>query len=48
MSWIRLHSSIALGVGFYEVGSPFAGRCANQYRFALRATIGLEFKRLLL
>ena len=47
MSWVRLHPSLGLGIGSYEVGSPFVGRCANQYRFALRATIGLEFKRLL-
>jgi len=47
MSWIRLHPSLALGIGFYEVGSPFVGQRANQYRFAPRATIGLEFKRLL-
>ena len=43
MSWIRLHPSLALAVGFYEVGSPFVGQRA----FASRATIGLEFKRLL-
>ena len=47
MSWIRPYPSLALGVVFYEVGSPFVGQRANQYRFAPRVTIGLEFKRLL-